>query len=225
MTDERAFLAAISANPADMAARLVYADWLDERGDRRAEFVRLHVRLFGLSSDDPEYSSLKAREQELRAQYPPYWLAILDPPVWCLVGNILSEHRSGPGGQETRSGTRLFRPNAKIYLADTRHCWAVLSPEASSSVQVVGQHRKSRQWILSYVRSRYTTNWRVRLVHHPGALVRLREAHWPGFLLSPGEFDCPDQRQSETTVRAFLETVLAAAHRDWERRYRAGGAE
>jgi hypothetical protein len=90
--------------------------------------------------------------------------------------------------------------------------------EASSSVQVVGQHRKSRQWILSYVHARYTTNWRVRLLHQPGALLRLREASWPGFLLKTGEFNPDEDRQSEATVRAFLEVVCAAERREWERR-------
>lgn len=220
MADDHAFLSAISANPNDLVTRLVYADWLDERGDLRAELVRLQVRLLGLSSDDPEHPSLKAREQELRGQCPPYWLAILDPPVWCLVGNIVSEHSTGSGGKVTRRGTRLFRSDAKIYLADTRDCWALLStdPGRVASVVVVGQHRKSRKWILSWVRARCTTNWRVRLLHQPGAMLRLREAIWPGFLLKPGEFTLAENRQSEATLRIFLETVCAAERREWERR-------
>ena len=44
MSDEDAFLRAILDNPADDAPRLVYADWLDERGDpesaARARFLR-----------------------------------------------------------------------------------------------------------------------------------------------------------------------------------------
>src|SRR4051794_23581086 len=40
MSDESAFLAALRANPDDDAARLVFADWLDERGDPRAAWVR-----------------------------------------------------------------------------------------------------------------------------------------------------------------------------------------
>lgn len=41
MTDEKAFLAAIKASPADDLPRLVFADWLDEHGqDERAAFIR-----------------------------------------------------------------------------------------------------------------------------------------------------------------------------------------
>jgi len=223
MHDERSFLSMISADPSDPTRRLVYADWLEERGDPRSELVRLQARLMHRSPGDPEWPALKAREEELRHQCPAYWLAILDPPVWCLVGNIVSEHSSGPGGQDPRRGTRLFRPNTKIYLAETRHCWGLLNPAAGrdTAMQVVGQHRKSRKWILSWVRASYTTNWRVRLVHHPGALIRLREAGWPGFLLTPGEFSCCEDRQSPELIRAFLEAVWAVQRREWENRHRA----
>ena len=43
MTREEAFLAAIRANPTDDAALLMYADWLEERGDVRGEFIRLRI--------------------------------------------------------------------------------------------------------------------------------------------------------------------------------------
>ena len=229
MDPERAFLQAISADPDDLAPRLVYADWLEERNDPRGEFVRLLVRLAGSTADEPDYEKLKGREQELRPRFPAYWAALLDPPVWCLVGNVVDEHVSGPGGQETGHGIRLFRPNAKIYLADTQHSWAILEPAAmwgrGPGLQVVGQHRKSRQWIESWVRARYTTGWRLRLLRHPGAAVRLREAGWPAFKLTPDEFVCPEGRQDPETLRTFLEVVCAAQRRDWERRCRSRGPD
>lgn len=47
MTEEHALLAAILAEPGDDTARLVYADWLDERGGRkraaRAELIRAQI--------------------------------------------------------------------------------------------------------------------------------------------------------------------------------------
>ena len=45
MSDEDAFHAAIDAAPEDAAPRLVFADWLDERGDERAEGYRAMGRL------------------------------------------------------------------------------------------------------------------------------------------------------------------------------------
>ncbi|MEK6236886.1 MAG: TIGR02996 domain-containing protein, partial [Planctomycetales bacterium] len=42
MSHER-FLAEVFAHPNDDAPKLVYADWLEERGDKRADFIRLVV--------------------------------------------------------------------------------------------------------------------------------------------------------------------------------------
>src|SRR5262249_2888987 len=42
---ERAFLDAITAAPGDTTNRLVFADWLEDQGDKRAEFVRLDCAL------------------------------------------------------------------------------------------------------------------------------------------------------------------------------------
>jgi uncharacterized protein (TIGR02996 family) len=50
MGDEEAFLRAIAQAPDDDAPRLVYADWLDERGDPRADYVRVVTRAAGLAS-------------------------------------------------------------------------------------------------------------------------------------------------------------------------------
>ena len=46
MSEREAFLASIRAAPEDDAPRLVYADWLDERGEPLlAEFIRLQIAL------------------------------------------------------------------------------------------------------------------------------------------------------------------------------------
>jgi uncharacterized protein (TIGR02996 family) len=48
MTQEEAFLQAILENPKDDTPRLVYADWLDERGIPHADTIRAHPELFPL---------------------------------------------------------------------------------------------------------------------------------------------------------------------------------
>jgi uncharacterized protein (TIGR02996 family) len=46
MPDERGFLEAIAARPTDEVAWLIYADWLEERGDAaRAEYLRVAAAL------------------------------------------------------------------------------------------------------------------------------------------------------------------------------------
>jgi uncharacterized protein (TIGR02996 family) len=48
MTEEAAFIAAIRATPQDDTVRLVFADWLDERGDRRGALLRVLTQLRAL---------------------------------------------------------------------------------------------------------------------------------------------------------------------------------
>jgi uncharacterized protein (TIGR02996 family) len=50
----------------DLAARAVYADWLEERGEHaRAELLRLWDHLQGLPPDDPGYGAARAQLGEL----------------------------------------------------------------------------------------------------------------------------------------------------------------
>jgi uncharacterized protein (TIGR02996 family) len=43
--EHHAFLEALTANPEDDTLWLVFADWLEERGDSRAAFLRLNAAL------------------------------------------------------------------------------------------------------------------------------------------------------------------------------------
>jgi uncharacterized protein (TIGR02996 family) len=71
--EEEAFLKGIRRKPADTLIRLVYADWLDERGeDRRAEYLRVLCRWLTEESADREVIE---RERELRAGLGRGWLA------------------------------------------------------------------------------------------------------------------------------------------------------
>jgi uncharacterized protein (TIGR02996 family) len=55
MSTEAAFLHAIIESPNDDFVRLVYADWLEDRGDPRGTFIRLQCRLETLSKDSEIY--------------------------------------------------------------------------------------------------------------------------------------------------------------------------
>ena len=60
--DELSFWRAIAEDPDNDFPRLVYADWLQEMGDPKAEFVRLQCRIAELPADDPERMKLQAQE-------------------------------------------------------------------------------------------------------------------------------------------------------------------
>jgi uncharacterized protein (TIGR02996 family) len=81
MNEDTAFLRAILANPTDNAARLVYADWLEERGDPRADFLRVDCALAALKKRDPRRDKLQARLQELGSRLDADWLTVVSRPV------------------------------------------------------------------------------------------------------------------------------------------------
>jgi uncharacterized protein (TIGR02996 family) len=73
MTDEPALLAAIADRPDDDTPRLVYADWLDDHGQReRAEFIRLQCALARDDVDDPAAAE---RADELEGRDRRKWLS------------------------------------------------------------------------------------------------------------------------------------------------------
>jgi uncharacterized protein (TIGR02996 family) len=82
VSDEAGFLQAILAEPGDAALRLIYADWLDERGDdasrRRAEYLRVECELDGLPPKDRRRRHLRGRLQELRGSVGDDWWRVLD---------------------------------------------------------------------------------------------------------------------------------------------------
>jgi uncharacterized protein (TIGR02996 family) len=77
-TPEGAFLLTLAEDPADDASRLIYADWLEERGHAaRAESLRLEVRFGQADLEDNERAALDARLRELEAGIDHGWLALV----------------------------------------------------------------------------------------------------------------------------------------------------
>ncbi len=79
MSDEDGFLDAIRAKPNKDLPRLVYADWLEERSDPRADFVRLHLALRGAAPDHPERVPAEHELSSLRKGCDPAWLSVVEP--------------------------------------------------------------------------------------------------------------------------------------------------
>lgn len=78
MNPEQAFLQAILESPGDDAPRLIFADWLEERGDAAgrewAEFIRVQFALRDLPPEHPLRPQLEEREQQLRLANENDWL-------------------------------------------------------------------------------------------------------------------------------------------------------
>lgn len=116
MNDNDAFLQAILENPDDDPLRLIYADWLEERGDPRGEFIRVQCALARLPEEDPTYPDLQEREAELLAAHGAAWSAA--------VNKIATDSAFHRGFIERVSlGARKFLTHgAKLFaLAPLRH--------------------------------------------------------------------------------------------------------
>jgi uncharacterized protein (TIGR02996 family) len=70
---EEAFLRRILADPHDRALRLIYADWLEERGDARADLIRLEEEMATLPVWSDRYAALKPRRNVLRERIDLRW--------------------------------------------------------------------------------------------------------------------------------------------------------
>lgn len=71
----------IIANPTDISARLVYADWLEERGNDLGEFIRVQCQIEETDERDPGYTDLLSREMQLKRQHNKEWAAAVRPFV------------------------------------------------------------------------------------------------------------------------------------------------
>ncbi len=90
MPDEHGFLSAILAAPDDVALHLIYADFLEERGDARAEALRLKCAMATIPEGEPRCAELVARLEQLRPTLDPEWFALvvrLGPAAVCLIGS------------------------------------------------------------------------------------------------------------------------------------------
>jgi uncharacterized protein (TIGR02996 family) len=81
MTDDQVLLRAIIEAPQDDAPRLVYADWLEERGApgdaERAEFIRLQLAMAALQRGEPKWMGLRRREYALWLAHRDAWVSHL----------------------------------------------------------------------------------------------------------------------------------------------------
>jgi uncharacterized protein (TIGR02996 family) len=78
MSEDAAFVQAIVGHPEDQALRLIYADWLDDRADRRAAFLRLEAEWIALPETDPRRPGVHQRMLAARTGIDHRWLAAME---------------------------------------------------------------------------------------------------------------------------------------------------
>lgn len=141
MSDDHAFLAAVRETPDDLALRLVYADWLEERGDERHELIRVEAAMRAVPIWSDEFQRLKPTRNRLRTTLPQEWLATMDylpkhrpmfgtlPPTaaerWRLAEEFIDIWHGGlkPGDGYTESEVMTIEARLGIRLPGTFRDW------------------------------------------------------------------------------------------------------
>jgi uncharacterized protein (TIGR02996 family) len=121
MHDEQAFLQAMQESPEDTDLRLVFADWLEERGDQRSELIRL-LHTLTQAIEVPDRSKLEDRLRSLLASgvqpVGPFWTNSIGMKfAWIPAGTFLMgspESEEGRGEDETQHPVTLSKG---FYLA------------------------------------------------------------------------------------------------------------
>jgi uncharacterized protein (TIGR02996 family) len=75
------FLNEILKNPDEDMPRLIYADWLEEQGDARGEFIRVQCELAEINALVPEYFDLQERSATLLTEHGDAWARELQQDV------------------------------------------------------------------------------------------------------------------------------------------------
>src|SRR5580704_10973790 len=83
MDAEQVFLTAIRHRPSALTARLAYADWLIERGNRRGELIQLQCQARRLPANHPRRIDLEAQAHDLLLVHETEWLG----PLVGAIGN------------------------------------------------------------------------------------------------------------------------------------------
>ena len=128
MADEQALVQAILANPTDDGPRLVYADWLEERGDLRGEFLRIQTALTRMPRKDKQQARFRKRLKEMRSTIGSEALAWFNAlryrTAFAALARPLTPRDGVPeervAQEERRLGVRLPRALRDYYLVAGR---------------------------------------------------------------------------------------------------------
>ena len=128
-TDEIAFIEEIRQAPDDITPRLIYADFLEDDGNPRGEFIRVQCELSQTSAGDSSRPALFDRERELLQEFGERWLA----PVRALgVENVShASFRCGLLERVRISADKFLQHNVELFrLLPALTCLDLRQPQA-----------------------------------------------------------------------------------------------
>lgn len=178
-----ALLAEIHARPMDDAPRLVYADWLLERGDPRGELISLQLR-----PESEKDKAAKKRERELLKAHRKEWLGKLAP----VVGGELVFRRGF-----LAAATVKFRHQRDVEQYGALAEWATLEELEWGAHLVRADQMKWAHCITSAMHN-------VRYARKPAPIFLVLHAEEPPWAIERLELDVGPERVQD--VREVLES-------------------
>lgn len=88
--------------------------------------------------------------------------------LWCIVGNIVDDHFYGEQ-KEVKSGTKHFRPGAKVY------CIPEFGGMAHETIRVIGKPRGSIRMINVIIPTKRIKNFRLQKVYSDSLFEKISE--------------------------------------------------
>jgi hypothetical protein len=124
------------------------------------------------------------------------------PSIWCVVANVAMERTYGPGGEQKASGTKHFRPGAKVV------CIYFYWNGPYTKVVVVGRHRVTNRYMKVVTRPRWLSNWRAELVYSPTVIRKMQQL--------ATEYGCSPQFDGSEASRVEVETIVTNWQGVWQ---------
>lgn len=121
--------------------------------------------------------------------------------VWCVVANVVMERTYGPGGEQKASGTKHFRPGAKVV------CIHFYWSGPYTKVVVVGRHRVTNRYMKIVTRPRWLANWRAELIYSPTVMRKMQQ-----HVIKHG---CSPQFDGSEASRVEVEAIVANWRKIW----------
>ncbi|MBQ9007479.1 MAG: hypothetical protein IJ092_14090 [Atopobiaceae bacterium] len=116
--------------------------------------------MYGPGQSGIAYSSIGSW-MDYDSEHLPEW-------VWCLVGNVVDEHPSGPDHHIVH-GTSHFSPGTKVY------CFPAQWGDGYERIPVLGKHKGKRGLIRIVMRRELIENFRCQKVYSPYVIRRMYE--------------------------------------------------
>ncbi|MBL8912982.1 MAG: TIGR02996 domain-containing protein [Archangium sp.] len=162
-------------SPSEAARRLVYADWLEERGDTRAQFLRAQAVVRSVEPDHPQRFELEARLSVARIGLDPAWLMKVEPERAHLLSSELARCRCL--NQSRHHALHLHDEPQDTECVPWRKLLDAIDRAATEQVEEFAPLRalsaEERRWIVTLPPSIGRLKSLKRLILYGSELVRL----------------------------------------------------